>query len=672
MNTISLTELSKLMKSKNKILSSFDKLDLSSQLLSIKDKEKIIANHSIEIFSEDNATLLYQDFSELLYKNISDKIITLSNFNFVIPLEPELLSTITIFVEGQTKPNINKYFLPLLEHDDNSNHYIFNNCSFTFLFPESIPDDSKYKDIKIFLDTKDFFFDSFNTFNFLITPLKLYKKSIFSSVTTLAKIKAKSKPFSHLFFDSKANTLESVIPSEILFDYDHAFVNSMPSPESFEFNSSITFAKDHVPDELSILFLSTDYFISELNDKKLTDIASFIDSDVIEKLSYILAEPYDSLVFNENNSYPSDIEHVLPYLNNRTVDLPKNNPKPTPIEVPKFNPLELIDFLNTKVISHEEPKKEISLAIYNHFNKLRLNLKNDTDFTKSNILLAGESGSGKTLIVESIAKKINIPSIIVDMTSFTESGYKGSELSTIFERLYNASDKNIEKMKYSIVVLDEIDKLALRWNSHTSSNPIQQELLKIIEGSKYSFSIGNELSKQTFEIDTSSILFIGSGAFSTLFSNPALSKKTGFINQPVIDSSSKKLTTKKLIEFGFMQEFIGRFGSIIELNKLTRDDFKKILFDLDNSIPKEYISLFAIEDVVLSFDDSFIEYIVDESIKHNTGARSLRKLFDESLSKIQFSILDDSSIESIKVSYINNNISTSVINHSLKDSNETC
>ena len=289
-----------------------------------------------------------------------------------------------------------------------------------------------------------------------------------------------------------------------------------------------------------------------------------------------------------------------------------------------LKPHEIKNFLDKKVIGQDKAKIALSVAIYNHELFIAGKLK---CYKKSNILLLGSTGVGKTLLVETIAKIIDIPIVICDATTYSEVGYVGSDVNQILEMLYFKSNSDIKKMQHGIVFLDEIDKigssdLMQSYGRDVSGVGVQQALLKMIEGKMMTFNITEKGIDKTFSIDTSNILFVFSGTFVGL-------KKDVFLDDA-------------LINFGMLPEFIGRSDYIIQLNDLCKNDLIHIMKDVDDSLCNIYIELFKADKINLSFDSKAIDLIADLALSKKLGARALFAIFTNLLSEVRYnSILNN-------------------------------
>lgn len=311
-----------------------------------------------------------------------------------------------------------------------------------------------------------------------------------------------------------------------------------------------------------------------------------------------------------------------------------------------YTPSKLKEHLDNYIIGQEEAKKKISIAVYNHYKRV---YNKNLDVDKSNIMLLGPSGTGKTEIARTIAKVLNVPFAVADATSLTEAGYVGDDVENILLKLIQDADYDIAAAEHGIIYIDEIDKIAKKGANMSitrdvSGEGVQQALLKIVEGAdKVRVPIeGGRKHPQgdCYEINTKNILFIAAGAFDGIDSILKENNKIGFDAKNSDEKNSHKYTSEDLIKYGMMREFVGRFPVITQTKTLTKEDLKRILTEPKNSITKQYIKLLEIDDVVLDFTDDFLDYIVDEAIKNGTGARGLRGAIEDSIEDIMFNAPD--------------------------------
>ena len=323
------------------------------------------------------------------------------------------------------------------------------------------------------------------------------------------------------------------------------------------------------------------------------------------------------------------------------------------------NPQEIKKILDDYVIGQEKAKKILSVAVYNHYKRInheeKVKEKDDVEIHKSNVLLLGPTGCGKTLLASTLAKILNVPFAIADATTLTEAGYVGEDVENILLKLIQAADGDISKAEKGIVYIDEIDKITRKSENPSitrdvSGEGVQQALLKIIEGTIAAVPPQGGRKhphQEMLQINTENILFICGGAFEGLENiiNDRTGKKTiGFTSE----IQSKKQTGKyeifeqllpqDLLKFGLIPEFIGRLPIIGTLKELDREALSEILIKPKNSLVKQYKKLFEIDNVELEFKDDAINAIVDKAIERNTGARGLRSIIEEIMTDIMFEI----------------------------------
>lgn len=430
-------------------------------------------------------------------------------------------------------------------------------------------------------------------------------------------------------------------------------INSDTSSKDDIFAEAFAVAHDYLEDVLLRLYskeenkkLNKEEFISKIKTLFNEDIENYLDQTlpIIEEINAFEDRMVE--VMPEKFEFRATMINRAPYPISLEDDEEEEKQDKIALRTPKTIKAEL----DKRVIGQEKAKKVLSVGIYNHYKRI---MNNKENVAKSNIMLIGSTGVGKTELARSVAKILDVPFVIADSTSITSAGYVGGDVEDMLLNLINAADGNIKKAERGIIYIDEIDKIARNEGNgkDIGGEGVQQALLKIVEGNEVTIKLRKGNMEKRIQFDTSNVLFICGGAFEglTMKEEPKNKVTLGFNSVEIPSEENKKIDVKALVKYGMIPELIGRFPIIVQLEDLQVEDLKRILVEPENSIISQYKDLLEVEDVELDFTDKALTYIATKAYDNHTGARGLNTIIEDSIMDLMYELPDEDNVSKIKV-----------------------